>query len=304
MGSTPHLAVLATAFLLVTVPQASAHGDADSLQGSWDLAPGERVSFERPIHWHRAMGHLQADQDIVFMAGDAVVAGPAKRLTINHLVRCCGEVWADYPFSVENRGDAPARVTGDVAFLHDNLAVVAHGAEGDGFGTLILFGLMIGIPAWRARQSLPDAVSDASGWLRASRIVHGAAWGLAAAMALVGMVRFGSGPVVGSLGATAWAPWGLGGFFNTHSLLMLLAMALWGGAYACLAGARRRGVAAGIDGHVFLASPLVVGAAILVELGGLVQPLMLAMLPALAVLADLQGGRLAGATRGRRVTPP
>ncbi len=275
---------------LALVPAVAGHGDQSSLIGEWTLAPGETLDFERSIHWHRVMGQLEADADIVFVANGDIVAGPATSLTINHLVKCCDAVWSDVPFAIQNVGNAPATVRGDVAFLHDNLAVVAHNAEGGaGIQTLMIFALVIGIPALRAHRQITEPVGR---WLLASRILHGGAWAVALTLALIGMVRFGGGPLVGSLGATAWFPSGLGQFLNTHSLVMLGLMALWGASYACLAGARRRGANAMIDGHLFVAGALAVGVAMRLEVGGFAQVVLVSAVPALLTLTDLHAGKL------------
>ncbi len=275
---------------LLLLPAATGHGDPASLIGEWDLAPGSSEVVERPVHWHRVMGQLESNQDIVFEVNGVVVAGPARDLTFDHLVMCCDDaVWTDVSFAVRNVGSETAAVRGDVAFLHDNLAVVGHGAEGGaGVQTLLIIGLMLGIPALRAMGSTHG---DAVRWLRAGRITHAVAWGLALTMAAIGMIRFGTGPVVGSLGATAWIPGSFGVLFNTHSLLMLLAMALWCAAYSCHAGARRRGGPTTWDLYAFAAAPLLVGLVAYAEMGGW-RMIPLAVLPALLVLTDLHGPKL------------
>ncbi len=280
-------AVLWLPLLLLLVPGAAAHGDVPSLVGPWTLEPGERLVVDRPVHWHRALGQLSADGLITVTIHGDVVAGPGRSLTVNHLIQCCDDAWTDVSFVVENVDDRAVRIDGSVAVLHDNMAVLAADAEPGGWWqTLVIVAFIIAVPASVARRSPMPA--DAH-WLRRARWAHGGVWAAAAATALIGMVPYKTGPLVGSLAATAPFPAGFGAFLNMHALVMLGFMAAWGTAYALWAGARRRGAAGRLDGYLFAAGPLLVGASMLLELGGGWISLAMGVLPAAAILLDTLG---------------
>ncbi len=282
-----HLTLLLILLVLPLVPGAAAHGDVPSLVGPWTLEPGERVVVERPVHWHRAVGQLSADGLITVTIHGDMAAGPGRSLTVNHLIPCCDDAWTDVAFVVENVDDHAVRVEGSVAVLHDNLAVVAADAEPGGWWqTLVIVAVIIAVPASVARR--PPLAADPQ-WLRRARWAHGAVWAAAAATALMGMVPYKTGPLVGSLAATAPLGAGFGAFLNTHALVMLGFMAAWGTAYALWAGARRRGAAAHLDGYLFAAGPLLIGASMLLELGGGWISLAMGALPAAAILLDTLG---------------
>lgn len=290
--------------LLAFLPVAAAHGDRSIEDGTVVLAPEETVSWTREVHWHRLMGTVEATGPVTVSAQgpDGIIraAGPGTDLQVDHLIACCRTaIWSPHTITITNEAEGPVEVAYDLVLLHDNLAVTAHDAEpGAWWQTLAIVGLMIAIPAWRARQPQPD--QPARPWLRRSRAFHAAAWGTAVALALVGMVRFASWPLTGSLGATAWTPLDLGGFFNTHSFVMLALMGLWGTGLAFWAGARRRAgspAAYRWDGLLFAAGSIVIGTLMVVEFGVWPIPTVIAVLPAAGIVLDLLGrarGRLAG----------
>ena len=283
--------LMAVALGGVLAPLASAHGDAATLDEPFELAPGESLTFTREVHWHRILGSLEANSDVTLSVDGVVIAGPGRNMVVDHLVACCEATWTELAFAIRNVGTDVAQVDARLSFLHDNLAVLVDDAEPGGWWqTLLIVGVVVGVPAWRARVPLRGASGAALAspvlWLRRSRMFHAATWLAALALAAVGMARFGSGPLVGSLGATAPFPSGFGGFFNTHSFVMLGLMALWGAAYAYWAGARRRGAAGNLDAWLFAVGALAVGAAMFAELGGGWIPVMLGAIPAAAILAD------------------
>lgn len=284
------------------IPVAGAHGDAPGSAGTASLEPGASVSWTREVHWHRLMGTIAASGPVVVTVegplGATRAAGPGGALLVDHLVTCCrSTTWAPHTVHVTNVGEDPIDVRYDLVLLHDNLAVVAHDAEvGAWWQTLAIIGAIIAIPAWRARQPPPDPSSPARP-IRASRRLHLTAWGLAGLPSLVGMVRFRTGPLTGSLGSTAWIPMDLGGFFNTHAVVMLGLMALWGASIAFWAAARRRSEAPGayrLDGLAFSAGSLLVGGLMALEFGPGLIPFVVGTLPALGLLVDAFWQRGAG----------
>ncbi len=293
--------------LILLVPLASltpvgrAHGDRSFGEARVALDPGESMSWIREVHWHRLMGTVEATGPVTVSVqgpdGRSEAAGPGASLRVDHLVACCRTAtWTPHTVEITNTGDAPVEVTYDLVLLHDNLAVTADDAEpGAWWQTLAIVGLMIGIPAWRARQ--PALEAPAGPWLRSSRILHGTAWGIGGLLALVGMARFSTGPLTGTLGATAWFPLDLVGFFNTHSLVMMAVMGVWGAGLACWAGARRRAgspAAYRVDGLLFAVGSLVIGGLMVAELGRWIIPVILGLAPAAAILADVRIPRRAG----------
>lgn len=312
--------VLAPLFLVLLVPAATAHGDQIVAQETVGLQPGASVTWTRDVHWHRLMGTVRADGPVVLSVtgpeGTVEVAGPGTHLRVRHLVQCCDdEVWTPHTVTLSNAGDAPVRVDADLAFLHDNLAVVAHDAEpGAWWQTLGILLAIVLVPAWRARRPAPvrgapqQAVPEEGAswpahraWLRASRGLHMAAWAVALATAATGMARLGGGPLTGTLGATLPLAYPAQ-IFNAHAFLMLLLMGLWAAAVACWAGARRRAGsprACRGDGLVFVTGAVLVGAVWAVGSEAVLWPLVVAFVPAAALLADALG-----APRGRTEGQP
>lgn len=299
--------IVSLSVLLALAPVAVAHGDRSVDHGTTVLEPGGSLSWTREIHWHRLMGTVDATGPVTVTIqgpqGTIPAAGPGPSLQVDHLVACCRTAtWTPHTVHLTNPGDQTIEVSYDLVLLHDNLAVTAHDAEaGAWWQTLAFVSFMIAIPAWRARTPHTDDAPEL--WIRRSRLLHGAAWLSAGLLAAIGMVRFATWPLAGSLGATAWAPLDLGGFFNTHSLVMLWVMALWGAGVACWAGARRRGAgptAYRVDGLLFAAGSLVVGTLMVIEFDRWLIPLVLAVVPALALLVDTLWSWAArpGETRG------
>lgn len=283
--------------ILLTIslaPLAAAHGDQPAQQATVVLDPGGSVTWTQEVHWHRLMGTVDATGPVTVLVegpeGTGEAAGPGQALRVDHLVSCCrAAVWTPHTIQIDNVADHPIEVNYDLVLLHDNLVVLAEDAEPGGWWqTLAIVGLMIAIPAWRARQ---PSLQEAPGrWVRSSRLLHGAAWGLAGSLAAIGMIRFSTGPLTGSLGATAWVPGDVAGFFNTHSLVMLGLMGLWGAALACWAGARRRGPSPGAyrwDGFLFAAGSLLVGGLMAAESGRWAIPVVLGTVPAVALVLDV-----------------
>lgn len=275
--------------------------------GTVTLDPGAAHSWAREVHWHRLLGVVEATGPV-----EVLVEGPSGRpetvaqgasLRLDHLVACCRSgAWTPHTLTIANPGDHRVEVRLDLVLLHDNLAVTVDDAEpGAWWQTLAIVGLMIGIPAWRARQPPPG--EPPAPWLRRSRVLHARAWALGGLLALVGSIRFGSGPLAGTLGATAWAPLDMAGVVNTHTLVMLWLMALWGGAVACWAAGRRRAGRPGaypLDGILLASGSPVVGGLMLLELGGSWIPLVLGLLPAAGLVAD---ALLGGSARGPDPVP-
>lgn len=292
---------------LLLVPGAAGHGDRPTEEGTAVLAPGESISWTHEVHWHRLMGNVEATGPATVSVqgpdGTDHAAGPGSSLQVDHLVACCRTAtWTPHTVHLTNAGDQPIEVRYDLVLLHDNLAATTHDAEaGAWWQTLAFVGLIIAIPAWRART--PHADDAPEPWIRRSRLLHAAAWLAAVILAAIGMVRFATWPLAGSLGATAWTPLDMGGFFNAHSFVMLGVMVLWGAGVACWAGARRRASgpsAYNVDGLLFAAGSLVVGTLMVIEFDRWLIPVVMAVVPALALLADTLASRVVwpGEARG------
>lgn len=229
--------VLAAALLVGAAPMAGAHGDAPGFQGSGTVAPGAFVAFEASVHWHRLVGTASSDSDEaplvveVYGPDDALyyVAGPGTQLRINALVECCRDAtWSLHAFLVRNVGDVAATVDVELVLLHDDLAVVAHGAEGDGpWMTLTIVTLLAAVPAWRAHATTPPHPERGRRWLRIGWWTLGASWAIVLGFTLYGWTRYGGTPLEALRAGFAPMPMH-GAFFNSFMLVMLALMAAWG----------------------------------------------------------------------------
>lgn len=304
---TPGLRALLV--LLLLAPSAAAHGDSPTMRDFVSLAPGESKAWEREVHWHRLAGVVDADGPLTLIVegpdGSTTEVASGQTLRVDHLIACCRDaVWSPHTIRLMNPGDAAVAAELDLALLHDNFAVIAHDSEpGAWWQTLMSLGVIIAVQAWRARLAPLDA--DPRRWLLVSRTLHAAAWASVVLFAGLGMLRFGSGPLAGTVTATAWAP-SDGGFFNTHTYVMAGLMVLWGAALAFWAGARRRSGSPRHhrwDGVAFASGGVLVAVIMAVEFGTWVIPVALGLLPAAGILADSFWPRRGPDARGPRPAP-
>lgn len=289
--------IIVVAVAALCVPTAAAHGDAPSIRDTVILEPGQSATWERELHWHRMLGSIEADGPVRLIVtgpdGADLVADDSARVFIDHLVACCRDAtWTPHSIRVTNLGAGAVEARVEIALLHDNIAVLADDAEPGGWWqTLVLVLAVVAVPAWRARAAgAPEG--SASDWIRRSRIAHATAWMAAGLLAAIGMVRFGSGPIVGSLAATAWTPTSVAGFFNTHTFVMLALMATWATSIAFWAGARRRAGSSRRyprDGILFAAGPLLVALLMGIEVGGWPIAAALGLVPTAALALDAFG---------------
>jgi len=226
------LVVLALLLLVAATPSAAAHGDAPSLKRDGTLAPGEELTMTRELHWHRLVGSIRsADLDSLVLRverpdGTTHVAIGARG-TVNTVIRCCLDaVWAEHTIVLRNNGTTAAAFRMDIALLHDDFTVLADGAEGgSGTGVLVLSGLTAAA-AWRARPTGRTDTAAARQRARLSTVSITVAWVLMGALGLYGMLRYGGGPLLGSLNAFALFPLP-SAFLNAHLIGMVVLFALW-----------------------------------------------------------------------------
>lgn len=137
---------LSTVVLVMLGPVvALAHGDVKLAEETLRLEPGEAVSFEGGLHYHRLVGQVSGDGPVRLTfrhsatGAEALTFPPSNSHTFNELVRCCGEAWAPHELVIENAHDRAVAVTVRARFVHDDLAVMVDGAEsGTRLGIVLL----------------------------------------------------------------------------------------------------------------------------------------------------------------------
>jgi hypothetical protein len=211
-------------------PPTAAHGDARLIDGRMVLAPGESVSFEGSVHYHRLVGRIAADGPVrvrlVEFVTRAVVfeTSPAERLAFNRLIRCCrDDVWSPYTLVIDNPGDRPITLRARVVLVHDDLAVMVDGAEsGTTEGSVLIAAVWIGILWWGGRRRRPIMA------LRRPITVLACLVAGIGGLALYGWARYGVGGVPGLVAglshvpALPWNP-----VVSRASLLLGVALVAW-----------------------------------------------------------------------------
>ncbi len=284
--------------VLIITASASAHGDVRGTTETVTLAPGEVLEFEAGIHYHRLVGTVQGSEngsllEVLVTGPDGtshLVAGPGDSMRVNELLPCCKDaIWSDLTVSVRNTGNTTVTAHVDLVLLHDDFAVVAENAEpGAAWQTFLSAVLLAGIPAWIARRPTTLHEEKARRWVKIGSWSLAAAWAGIATLSLIGMARFGGGPLIGSRVAMAPLPM-YGTFVNSYLLVAIPLAALWvisltGWVVAerrshdpRALGAHRLAYAAGIG-------PLAFGLLFAVEVGNVPLALLLGVVPAALIL--------------------
>lgn len=87
--------LFATLLTLLGGLPAAAHGDSRLVTGEVTLTPGESVSFDAELHYHRLVGRIGADGPLTVRLTDQITGGtvfeasPASSLRFNQLIHCC-----------------------------------------------------------------------------------------------------------------------------------------------------------------------------------------------------------------------
>ncbi|HEX9816728.1 MAG TPA: hypothetical protein VGB18_07090, partial [Candidatus Thermoplasmatota archaeon] len=263
------------------------------------LSPQEEFEFRRGLHYHRMVGEVSQPTPTSLL--ELTVTGPSGSTQsvssnfdgalVNQLITCCksGNTWDEHVILLRNTGERPATINVQLTFLHDDFAVIAYDAEpGAWWQTLLVSVLLLGIPAWIATGRVASDPGKVRRWVRIGAGSLGAAWGLAGLLSLIGMVRFGGGPLNGSL--TAHEPFPVPGFFVNSSLvsaLPLITLYEFGLAGWAIAQRHSAHVSRGIRwlGYAGAAGPVVFGAHLVIEYGNPLLATAIAIVPAGLIVA-------------------
>lgn len=297
----PIAALAACLVLLLTPSAAQAHGDDRLVNETFDLAPGEAVTFDGELHYHRLVGRFVADGPIEVRlvqtdTGATVVdLEPGSDLTVNQLVRCCdGRAWTPHQLVIENTGDEPVTVEAKATLVHDDLAVMVYRAEAGTAESVVVMGALWVWALARIRRRR-SSTSPA----RATRTV-GVVLGSVLALGVYGAIRYGVGSAPGFLAGLAdVSVLPFNPIVSRASLLMGVMMIGW-----AVAGARWAKAGQVMDRTAWVAvGAVVVGAVVVaaVAIGTTYRatgmPLAMALtatLPVLAFMAIELRGRHAG----------
>jgi hypothetical protein len=203
---------LAAAALGSAASPAAAHGDGLLVRGSLTLAPGEVAAYHGSVHYHRLVARVVADGPVRvrlhdFVTGEvALEVGPTLRLAVNELIACCDDAtWTPYTLEIENVGDRPVALRARAVLVHDDLAVMVHGAEsGTREGAVFITAAWIVLLWWgRRRPGRASALRRAG---RASAVLAAGAV-IAGAYGWLAYGRSGAAGLVAGLSHVPVLPW-------------------------------------------------------------------------------------------------
>lgn len=228
-------AVFVCVIVLLTPNTARAHGDDRLVDETLELGPGETVSFDGEVHYHRLVGRFVADGpvEVRLIQADsgatAVDLESGADLMVNRLVLCCdGRAWTPHRLVLVNPGDETVTVEARATLVHDDLAVMVYRAEPGTTESVAVMGALwvwVLVRVWRRRSSTSPA--------HAIRTV-GVVLGSVLTLGLYGAVRYGVGSAPGLLAGLADVPvLPINSLVSRASLLMGMAMVGW-----AVAGAR------------------------------------------------------------------
>jgi hypothetical protein len=228
---------LAAAALGAAASPAAAHGDVPLVRGSLTLAPGEVAAYHGSVHYHRLVARVVADGPVRvrlqdFVTGEVVLeAGPTLRLAVNELIACCDDAtWTPYTLVIENVGDRPVALRARAVLVHDDLAVMVHGAEpGTREGAAVITAAWIVLLWWGRRRPGPASALRRAG--RASAVLA-AGVVIAGASGWLAYGRPGAAGLVAGLSHVPVLPWNplvsrVSLFLGVAIVGWLVAGALW-----------------------------------------------------------------------------
>jgi hypothetical protein len=302
---------LAAAALGTAALPAAAHGDELLVRGSLTLAPGEAAAYHGNVHYHRLVARVVADGPVRvrlhdFVTGEvALEVGPSLRLAVNELIACCDDAtWTPYTLVIENVGDLPVALRARAVLVHDDLAVMVHGAEsGTREGAVMITAAWIVLLWWGRRRPRRASALRRAGWASAV-LAMGAA--LAGAYGWLAYGRAGAGGLLAGLSHVPVLPWNplvsrVSLFLGVAIVGWLVAGALWAGSRPAPGSPAWAGVGVGLGAGV-----LGVAGAVVVEYGVLSLPLGMAagMVIPLALVVATGGARPGQVARARTGTSP
>jgi hypothetical protein len=288
---------LAAAAPIPAASPAAAHGDVPLVRGSLTLAPGEEAVYHGSVHYHRLVARVVADGPVRvrlhdFVTGEvALEVGPALRLAVNELIACCDDAtWTPYTLVIENVGDRPVALRLRAVLVHDDLAVMVHGAEsGTREGAVVITAAWVVLLWWGRRRPRRASALRRAGWVSA---VLAAGAVIAGAYGWLAYGRSGAAALLAGLSHVPVLPWNplvsrVSLFLGVAIVGWLVAGALWARSRPAPGSPAWAGVGVGLGAGV-----LGVAGAVVVEYGVLSLPLGMAagMVVPLALVVATGGG--------------
>lgn len=305
------LAVLAV--LVAPATMAAAHENKAVATGPVVVPAGGSLRFPVDVHYHRIVGTVHAPDEAARLAlraegpeGRTPLAEPGASLRVNALLPCCDGVgWAAHEIVLENAGARPVPASVRLVALHDGFAVSALDAETGAALSMLVFAAAPPLLALRAFRK-GKLHEPARPWALRSGAAVAVLWGLAAAITVPPLLRYGGGLAGAVTASAADLPWTTNPIVTTADLLVLALVATWMTALAFWAKAARRSgsqTAVRALGLVLGAGALVAGVAWSMDSPALAVPLAAAVLAAALPLgwtAWSLGGDAAKANAYRR----
>lgn len=309
---------------------AGAHADIPLVDGRVRVEPGVAYELPMSLHFHRLVGRYRVEGDgapalALYVvrghpelgasgtgdvhpppAADVLVGMPlGDEGAINRLVPCClGEAYADLSLVVRHDGAEPVGLDLRVWAVHDEFAVVARRAEPGALEVPLVLFLALGAAVLattnRVLRRAPGEAREPDRWRFALR-VSGTLWAVACAaggaLALVGVVRYGGGPIAGTLAVLADLDVPGGPFGSRAATLLGVLLLAWCTGIASWSvavgrGAHRASPWAVHLGTAFVLASAATGLAMAWTYDGAWVPLLLAAVLAVPLgLASLRLGR-------------
>lgn len=146
--------VACLAWLLTSANPALAHGDSGSLDRPFWLEPGESITADSEVHFHRLVGRVSSSEPVQVEILSDQAASPLdpqadEEHRINELFACCDEVWSPVTVSITNTSEAVAIGSASLSFIHDDLAVSVYGAEGGVREAIVILGVLWAWVVWK-----------------------------------------------------------------------------------------------------------------------------------------------------------
>lgn len=159
------LAGLVGGVWLAAASPALAHGDSPLVDRTVPIRAGGSVAFSGDLHYHRLVGRFSSDLPVIVRLVDpangtvAVERGPATEIAINELVACCDDAtWTSYELVIANTANQPVAVRVTARLVHDDLAIMVHGAEPGTEQSVVWFAAIMSAALWfglRRKRPLP-----------------------------------------------------------------------------------------------------------------------------------------------------
>ena len=226
--------IVLLAALVAPATMAAAHENKVVGAGPVVVPAGGALRFPVEVHYHRIVGTVEAADGNARLAlradgpgGRTLLAEPAATLRVNALVACCeGVGWAEHTIVLDNPGTRPVPASVRLVALHDGLVVSALDVESGAALSILIFA---GAPPLLALRTLRKGRLDepARPWVLRSGFLLVSLWGLAAAITVPPLVRYGGGLASAVTASAADLPWTTNPIVTTADLLVLALVATW-----------------------------------------------------------------------------